>query len=64
MWAISRQIDVGDFLDGGEALGHEQLGDDLVDVERIHEDLRALGEFLLPALGLSPAPSGCRCPSP
>ena len=30
----------------------EQLGDDLVDVERFHEQLRALGELLLPPLGL------------
>ncbi len=52
MCAISRQIDVGHLLDRGEAFGHEQLGDDLVDVERFHEQLRALGELLLPPLAL------------
>ena len=46
------QVDVGDLLDRGEAFGDQQLGDDLVDVERLHEQLRALGEFLLAALGL------------
>ena len=47
-----RQVDEGDLLDRGEAFGHQQLGDDLVDVERLHEHVRALGEFLLAALGL------------
>ena len=30
-------IDEGDFLDRGEAFGGEQLRDDFVDVERLHE---------------------------
>ena len=34
-----------------EALGHQELGVDLVDVERLHEHVRALGGFLLPTLG-------------
>ena len=45
-------IDVGHLLHRLEALGGEQLGDHLVDVERLHEELRALGELLLPPLGL------------
>ena len=52
MCAISDRSTIGDFLDRGEALGDEQLRDDLVDVQRFHEHVRALGEFLLAALGL------------
>jgi hypothetical protein len=33
MAATSSRIDVGDFLDRGEAFGDQQLGDDLVDVQ-------------------------------
>ena len=47
-----RRLDEGDFLDRGEAFGGQQLGDHLVDVERLHEQRRALGEFLLAPLGL------------
>ena len=50
--AISLGIDIGDFLDAGEAFGGQQLADHLVDVERLHEQRRALGEFLLAALDL------------
>jgi len=46
------KIDERDFLDRGEAFGDEQLGDDLIDVERFHEESRALGEFLLTPLAL------------
>ncbi len=42
---------VSHVLDAGEALGGQQLRDRLVDVEAFHEQLRAFGEFLLPALG-------------
>ena len=57
------ELDIGEFLDRAEAFRGEQLADDLVDVERVHEGLGALDEFLLAALG-SPRPrSGCRCPS-
>ena len=45
-------IDVGHLLHRLEALGGEQLGDHLVDVERLHEQLRALGELLLAPLRL------------
>src|SRR3990172_12787067 len=44
------QIDEGDLLDGSEPFADEQLRDDLVDIECVHENLRALGELLLPAL--------------
>ena len=43
------RFDIGDFVDRAEAFRREELGDRLVDVERVHEGLRALGEFLLPA---------------
>src|SRR3954451_10547715 len=43
-------IHVGDLLDGAEALGGEELGHDLVDVEGLHEQLGAGDELLLPAL--------------
>src|SRR4029077_2243583 len=45
-------IDVGHLGDGLEAFGRQQLGDHLVDVERFHEELRALGELLLTPLRL------------
>ena len=44
-------LDEGELLDGAEAFRREELADDLVDVEGVHEELGALGEFLLPALG-------------
>ena len=46
------RLDEGDFLDGGEALRGEELGDHFVHVERLHEHGRALGELRLPALRL------------
>ena len=46
------RLDEGDFLDRGEAFGGQQLADHLVDVERFHEQVRTLGEFLLAALAL------------
>ena len=46
------EIDEGDLLDGGEALGGEQLADHLVDVEGGDEELRTLLELLLAALRL------------
>ena len=45
------RLDIGDLLDRAETLGGQELGHRLVDVERIHEGLRALGEFLLAAFG-------------
>src|SRR5262249_19246017 len=44
-----RRLDEGNLLDRAEAFRSEQLGNDLVDVERLHEGLRALGK-----LGLTP----------
>ncbi len=41
----------GDFLDRGETLGHQQMGDDVVNIERIHEGLRTRLELFLTALG-------------
>ena len=46
------QVDEGDFVDRAEAFRCKKLGDRLVDVKGVHEILRPLGEFLLPALGL------------
>src|SRR5262245_15670691 len=45
-------IDVGHLLHGLKAFGGKQLSNDLVDVEGLHETLRALGELLLPPLRL------------
>src|SRR5579864_4399362 len=42
--------DVGDFLEAGETLGDEQLGEGLVDVELVLEHLRALDELALALL--------------
>ena len=41
----------GHFLDRGKALGHQQMGDDVVNVQGVHEHLRAGLEFLRPAVG-------------
>ena len=46
------RLDEGHFLDRGEALRCEQLGDHFVDVEGFHEQRRALGELRLAALRL------------
>src|ERR1700722_10530599 len=46
------RLHIGQLLDGSEAFGGEQLGDDFIDVERVHEDIGAFDEFLLPAFGL------------
>jgi hypothetical protein len=46
------QLDVGHFLNRREAFGREKLGNDFVNVERVHERLAALKEFLLAALAL------------
>ncbi len=43
-------VDEGDFLDAREAFRGEELRHHLVDVERVHEELRALLELLLAAL--------------
>src|SRR5215218_2456683 len=40
-------VHIGDLLDRAEAFGGEKLAHDLVHVERVHEQLGALGEFLL-----------------
>ena len=54
---------VGDLLDRGEAFGHQQLGDHVVHVQRLHEHLRAAAGTP-PGGARSPRPrSGCRCPS-
>src|SRR5690606_32586571 len=45
-----RQLDVGHFLELGEALGDEQLRQRLVDVELFLEHLRAFGELALALL--------------
>lgn len=42
----------GNFLDRGETFGNQQVGDHVVDVESVDEELRAGLEFLGPALGL------------
>ena len=44
-------VDVGDFLEAGEAFGDQQLGERLVDVELGLEHLRALDELALALLG-------------
>ena len=36
----------GHLLQGGEAFGHQQMGDDVVDIKGIDEHLRAAAEFL------------------
>ncbi len=43
-------LDERHFLDRGKAFSHEQLGDDFVDIQRLHEHGGALGAFLLAAL--------------
>ena len=53
----------GHILDLGEAFGHQQMGDDVVDVERVDEELRAGAELLGAALGFLRPRSGCRYPS-
>ena len=45
-------VDIGDVLDGGEAFGDQQLGDDLVDVQGFLEQRGALGELALAPLAL------------
>src|SRR4051812_2896428 len=42
----------GDFLDRGEAFRHQQVGDHVVDVQSVDEELRAGLELFGPALGL------------
>ena len=44
------RIHIGEFLDGAETFRGEELADHLVDVEGVHEQFGALGEFLLAAL--------------
>ena len=46
------RIHVRHLLNRLEAFGGEQLGDHLVDVESLHEALRAFAKFLLASLGL------------
>ena len=41
----------GHFLDRGKTLGHQQMGDDVVNVQGVHEHLRADLKFLRPAVG-------------
>ena len=48
-------VDHGHLLDRVEAFRGQQLADHLVDVERLDEQLGALLELRLPALGLPPA---------
>jgi len=43
------QLHIGDVLDGGEAFGSQELGYGFVHIQRFHEELGALGEFLLAA---------------
>ena len=43
-------VDIGDFLDRLEAFRGQQLGEHLVDIQRLDEEFGARGEFLLPAL--------------
>ena len=45
-------VDIGHLLDAGEAFRGQHLADHLVDVERFHEQRRALDELLLAALRL------------
>src|SRR6185312_8183184 len=47
-----RGLHVGDVLDGGEALGHQQLSDHLVDVQRFLEELGAFAELALAPLAI------------
>ena len=42
----------GQFLDRVEALGHQQAGDHVVDIQRLDEQAGAAAELLLPALAL------------
>ena len=44
------QFDVGHFFQVGEAFGDQKLRHHLVDVQRVHEQLGAFGEFGLTAL--------------
>src|SRR5579871_3560549 len=46
------RVHIGHVFDGGEALGDQQLGDHLVDVERLLEQLGPLGELALAPLGI------------
>src|SRR5690606_7050914 len=41
---------VGDLIDRGKTLGHQQVGNDVIDIKRIDEKLRARAELLLPPL--------------
>ncbi len=44
------EVDKGEFLDSRKAFGGKHLADHFVDVERVHEEVGALVEFLLAAL--------------
>ena len=50
--ASSSSLGVGHVLDRGEALGDQELGDHLLDVERVDEHLGQLAELALPALAI------------
>ena len=43
------EFDISQLLDGGKAFGSQNLADHLVDIERVHEKVGALVEFLLTA---------------
>ena len=46
------QRNVSHLLERGEALGNQQVGDDIVNIEGIDKHLAAAAEFLSPPLGL------------
>ena len=57
-------LDIGDLLDRAEAFRGQELAHHLVHVERLHEQVGALRELLLPASPIPRPRSGCRCRQP